>query len=326
MFLLMEQTMAAYIAGHKGMVGAAIKRQLEAQNVEVIARSHEDLDLRNQQSVRNFLKNEKPDFVVVAAAKVGGIHANQNFPADFIYDNLMIECNIINSSFEAGIHRLLFLGSSCIYPRETAQPIPETALLTGPLEPTNEPYAVAKIAGIKMCESYNRQFGTDYRSVMPTNLYGPDDNFHRDNSHVIPGHIRRFHEAKIAEKDEVTIWGSGNPRREFLHFDDMAAASLFVLGLTSDVYQGHTHPMLSHINVGTGKDITICDLSHLVAKVTGYSGAIRFDGTKPDGAARKLLDVSRLSDMGWKASISLEQGLCDTYKWFVRNQDSMRQA
>ncbi|WP_170421427.1 GDP-L-fucose synthase [Ruegeria arenilitoris] len=311
-----------YIAGHRGMVGGAILRQLKARQadgeaLELVTRTHSELDLTDQTAVRAFMQAERPDVVILAAAKVGGIHANNTYPADFIYENLMIECNVIHQAFAAGVRRLLQLGSSCIYPREAAQPMREDALLTGILEPTNEPYAVAKIAGIKLCESYNRQHGVDYRSVMPTNLYGPGDNFHPENSHVLPALIRRFHEAKRDGLDEVVIWGTGKPRREFLHVDDMAEASLFVMDLPQDVYQANTQPMLSHINVGCGHDVSIAELAALIAKITGYSGRIKQDTTKPDGTMRKLMDVSRLAQMGWKARIDLEDGIRETYAWFL---------
>ncbi|MDF3362847.1 GDP-L-fucose synthase [Sulfitobacter sp. Ks41] len=318
-----------YLAGHRGMVGGAILRQLEArsgagEDLTLITRTHAELDLTNQAAVRDFMQAEKPDVVILAAAKVGGIHANNAYPADFIYENLMIECNVIHQAFAAGVTRLLQLGSSCIYPRAVAQPMKEDALLTGVLEPTNEPYAVAKIAGIKLCESYNRQHGTDYRSVMPTNLYGPGDNFHPENSHVLPALIRRFHEAAQAGDDEVQIWGSGKPRREFLHVDDMAEASLFVLDLDRETYDANTQPMLSHINVGTGIDVSIMELAQMVARVTGFQGRITNDPNKPDGTLRKLMDVSRLADMGWRASVDLEKGLQETYDWFIDNQDVIR--
>ena len=315
-----------YIAGHLGMVGKAITRQLtKVDNIQIVKRPSTELDLLDQVAVRDFLQTEKPDVVVLAAAKVGGIHANHTRPADFIYENLMIECNVIHQAFEAGVTRLLQLGSSCIYPKAASQPITESALLTGTLEPTNEPYAVAKIAGIKLCESYNRQHGVDYRSVMPTNLYGPGDNFHSEDSHVVPALIRRFHEAVRDGLDEVCIWGSGSPRREFLHVDDMAAASLFILNLSKELYDKTSEPMLSHINVGTGKDISIFELSQLVASVTGYKGKIVTDPSKPDGTMRKLLDVTRLSNLGWNARIGLEQGLIDTYDWYLKNLHSLRQ-
>ncbi|MBO9399483.1 GDP-L-fucose synthase [Shimia sp. R9_3] len=314
-----------YVAGHRGMVGSAIVRQLEARGeTNITTRTHAELDLTDQAAVCEFMKSEKPDVVVLAAAKVGGIHANNTYPADFIYENLMIECNVIHQAFAAGVTQLLQLGSSCIYPRAVPQPMREDALLTGILEPTNEPYAVAKIAGIKLCESYNRQHGVDYRSVMPTNLYGPGDNFHPENSHVLPALIRRFHEAAQSGTDCVTIWGSGKPRREFLHVDDMAAASLFVLDLPKDIYEANTEPMLSHINVGCGTDISILELAKKVAGVTGFKGEIATDPSKPDGTMRKLMDVSRLANMGWTASIELDRGISETYQWFLSNQDSFR--
>jgi nucleoside-diphosphate-sugar epimerase len=266
--------------------------------------------------VRDFLGAQKPEAVIVAAAKVGGIHANNSFPAEFIFENLVIEANLIHGAFEAGVRRLLFLGSSCIYPRDAPQPLTEDALLTGPLEPTNEPYAIAKIAGIKLCESYNRQYGVDYRSVMPTNLYGPGDQFGTENSHVLPALMARFHEAASEGRDEVVIWGSGTPRREFMHVDDMADACLFVLGLDEAAYRANTRPMLSHINVGTGQDISIAELARLLARVTGFTGRIAFDRSRPDGTPRKLLDVSRLAAMGWRSSIGLEEGVSQTYRWF----------
>ena len=314
-----------YVAGHRGMVGSAIIRQLEAMGAtNIVTRTHAELDLTNQLAVRKFMQLERPDVVILAAAKVGGIYANNTYPAQFIYENLMIECNVIHQAFEAGVTKLLQLGSSCIYPKAAPQPMREDALLTGTLEPTNEPYAVAKIAGIKLCESYNRQYGVDYRSVMPTNLYGPGDNFHPDNSHVMPAFIRRFHEAVQDGLGEVVIWGSGAPRREFLHVDDMAAASLFVLNLSKDIYDDNTVPMLSHINVGTGVDVSILELAQLVAKVTGYHGKISTDPSKPDGTMRKLMDVGRLDKMGWHARIELEQGLADTYDWYLANMQCAR--
>jgi nucleoside-diphosphate-sugar epimerase len=310
--------MKVYLAGHRGMVGAAILRQLQVrQGVELVTRTHAELDLTDQSAVRAFLQAERPDVVILAAAKVGGILANNAYPADFIYENLMIQANVIHQSFAAGVQRLLQLGSSCIYPRLAAQPMREDALLTGVLEPTNEPYAVAKIAGIKLCESYNRQHGTDYRSVMPTNLYGPGDNFHASNAHVLPALMRRFHDAKQAHAPEVVIWGSGAPRREFLHVDDMAAASLFVLDLPKAAYDANTSPMLSHINVGTGSDVSILEAAEMMAKVTGFQGRITLDPTKPDGTPRKLLDVTRLAAMGWRARMPLPQGLEQTYAWFL---------
>ena len=314
-----------YIAGHRGMVGSAIVRQLRAAGeTNIVTRTHSELDLTDQLAVRAFMQAERPDVVILAAAKVGGIHANNAYPADFIYENLMIECNIIHQAFDVGVKKLLQLGSSCIYPKAVPQPMREDALLTGILEPTNEPYAVAKIAGIKLCESYNRQHGVDYRSVMPTNLYGPGDNFHPDNSHVMPALIRRFHEAARDGLAEVVIWGSGTPRREFLHVDDMAAASLFVLNLPKATYDENTDPMLSHINVGTGVDVSIFELAQLIASVTGFKGKISTDHTKPDGTMRKLMDVGRLSQAGWRARIRLEQGLADTYEWYLANAQTVR--
>jgi len=308
------------------MVGGAILRRLQAQDVETLTRSHSQLDLTDQAAVRDFLQAERPDAVVLAAAKVGGIHANNTYPAEFIYENLMIQANVIHQSFAAGVRRLLFLGSSCIYPRAVAQPMAEDALLTGVLEPTNEPYAIAKIAGIKLCESYNRQHGTDYRSVMPTNLYGPGDNFHPENSHVMPAMMRRFHEAARDGLNEVTVWGTGSPRREFLHVDDMAEASLFVMNLDRDAYEANTQPMLSHINVGTGQDVSIRELAELLADVTGFKGRLSFDTSKPDGTPRKLMDVSRLSSMGWTASTDLRGGVEQTYEWFKANEAELRQV
>ena len=318
--------MRIFLAGHKGMVGGAILRKLEGRGASVITRDRHALDLASQAEVQAFLQAEKPDVVILAAAKVGGILANNTYPADFIYENLMIEANVIHQAFTAGVRRLLFLGSSCIYPRDAAQPLREDAILTGPLESTNEPYAIAKIAGIKLCESYNRQHGVDYRSVMPTNLYGPGDNFHPQNAHVLPALMRRFHEAAIAGTEEVVVWGSGTPRREFLHVDDMADASLFVLDLDPATYQAETRPMLSHINVGTGTDVTIAELAGMMAEVTGYTGRIRFDTSKPDGTPRKLLDVTRLTRLGWSASRDLRSGLAETYRWFLAHGADLRQA
>ena len=313
-----------FLAGHRGMVGSAIGRLLERGGHEVVTRSSAQLDLRDQAGVRAFFSDVRPDEVILAAAKVGGIGANSAFPADFIYDNLIIECNVIHEAFRAGTQKLLFLGSSCIYPKAAPQPMTERALLTGPLEPTNEPYAVAKIAGIKLCESYNRQHGVDYRSVMPTNLYGPNDYFHPENSHVLPSLMMRFHDAAQAGVDEVVVWGTGTPRREFLHVDDMAEASLFVSRLPAERYRAATEPMLSHINVGVGSDVTIRVLAELVAKVAGYRGRIIFDATKPDGTPRKLLDVSLLAGLGWSARVALEDGVRDTYDWFLANRAALR--
>lgn len=307
------------------MVGSAILRKLEAAGEATLTRSHAELDLKDQAAVRDFFQSQKPKRVVLAAARVGGIQANNTFPADFIYDNLIMQANVVHQAYEAGVQHLLFLGSSCIYPKLAEQPMREDALLTGLLEPTNEPYAIAKIAGLKLCESYNRQYGTDYRSVMPTNLYGPGDNFHPENSHVLPALIRRFHEAKVEGRSEVVVWGSGTPRREFLHVDDMAEASLFVMNLDRETYERETQPMLSHINVGTGVDITIRELAESVARIVGYRGEIAFDASKPDGTPRKLMDVSRLERMGWTASTSLEDGLHETYEWFLaQGEDGLR--
>lgn len=316
--------MATFIAGHRGMVGGAILRKLQARGENIVTRTHAELDLTNQADVRAFMQTERPSQVILAAAKVGGIHANNTYPAAFIYENLIMEANVIHQAFEAGVRQLLFLGSSCIYPRDVAQPMREDALLTGPLEPTNEPYAIAKIAGIKLCESYNRQHGVDYRSVMPTNLYGPGDNFHPKNSHVLPALIRRFHEAARDQHDEVVIWGTGTPRREFLHVDDMAAASLFVRDLPKAEYAANTQAMLSHINVGSGSDIEIYDLAVKIAAITGFEGRITTDPSKPDGTPRKLMDVSRLATMGWQAQIALDQGLAETYAWFLANAETFR--
>lgn len=315
-----------FIAGHNGMVGSAIIRQLSnAVNVEIIMRSRKELDLTNQQAVLEFFQNEKIDQVYLAAAKVGGIVANNTYPADFIYQNLMIQCNIINSAHLAGIQQLLFLGSSCIYPKLAIQPMKEAALLSGTLEETNEPYAIAKIAGIKLCESYNRQHGRDYRSVMPTNLYGGHDNFNPENSHVIPALLRRFHDAKLNNDKEVVAWGSGKPMREFLYVDDMASASIHVMNLDKVTYDANTEPMLSHINIGTGVDCTIRELVETVAKVVGFEGEIKFDATKPDGAPRKLMNVDRLKSLGWEYSVDLEKWLKLSYEWFLNNQQGFRQ-
>ncbi|MCY1686345.1 GDP-L-fucose synthase [Yersinia enterocolitica] len=314
-----------FVAGHRGMVGSAIVRQLKGRSdIELILKARAELDLMSQSAVQAFFTAEAIDEVYLAAAKVGGIQANNNYPAEFIYENLMIECNIINAAHMAGIHKLLFLGSSCIYPKMADQPMSESTLLTGVLEPTNEPYAIAKIAGIKLCESYNRQYNRDYRSVMPTNLYGENDNFHPDNSHVIPALLRRFHEAKMRNDNEIIVWGSGEPMREFLHVDDMAAASIYVMELADDIYAANTQPMLSHINVGTGIDCTIRELAETIAQVVGFSGKLVFDSSKPDGAPRKLMDVSRLDKLGWRYQISLEKGLKMTYQWFLDNQNNFR--
>lgn len=313
-----------YVAGHRGMVGSAIVRNLQAKGFSsIVTRTHAQLDLTNQADVQAFFESEKPDQVYLAAAKVGGIYANNTFPAEFIYQNLMMEANVIHQAFTSGVQKLLFLGSSCIYPKLAHQPMSEDALLTGKLEATNEPYAIAKIAGIKLCESYNRQYGKshgiDYRSVMPTNLYGPGDNYHPENSHVIPALIRRFHEAKIANAAEVLIWGTGAPRREFLYVDDMAAASIFVMDLDKAIYESNTQLMQSHINVGFGSDVTIAELAHAVANATGYLGDIQFDASKPDGAPRKWMDSSRLNKLGWQAKVDLHLGLTLAYADFQKN-------
>ncbi len=309
-----------YIAGHGGLVGSAIVRQLESRGfTNLLMRTHKELDLTNQAQVQSFFSQEKPDYVILAAGKVGGIHANNTYPADFIYQNIMIEANTINSAYEHKVKRLLFLGSTCIYPRAVEQPMREDAILTNVLESTNEPYALSKIAGIKLCESYNRQHDTDFRSVMPTNLYGINDNFHPENSHVIPALMRRFHEAKINNDKEVSVWGTGNAMREFLYVDDMAEASLFVLGLDKGAYQSNTQPMLSHINIGTGKDVTIREMAETMKQVTGFKGKLTFDTAKPDGAPRKLIDVTRLENMGWSYSVNLEDGLAKTYNWYLEN-------
>jgi len=314
-----------FVAGHRGMVGSAIVRALGRKGYRhIITRNHSALDLFDQAAVRSFFKNETVDVVVIAAAKVGGIHANNTYPAEFIYQNIMIEANLIHQAHVSGVKRLLFLGSSCIYPKLAPQPMPESALLTGTLEPTNEPYALSKIAGIKLCESYNRQYGVDFRSVMPTNLYGPNDNFHSENSHVVPAMMRRFHEARLNGKESVAIWGTGKPKREFLHVDDMAAASVHVLEVEKDIYNASCSPMCSHLNVGAGRDCTIRELAETMAEVVGFSGKLIFDTSKPDGTPRKLLDVSKLSQIGWKASISLREGLKSTYSWYLENMGSLR--
>nr|ARO72984.1 GDP-L-fucose synthetase [Escherichia albertii] len=314
-----------FVAGHKGMVGAAIVRQLtQRSDIELLLRDRSQLDLLDSAAVNQFIGQEKPDQIYLAAAKVGGIIANNTYPAEFIYQNLMIEANIIHAAHCHGVQKLLFLGSSCIYPKMASQPIQEDELLSGILESTNEPYAIAKIAGIKLCESYNRQYGRDYRSVMPTNIYGPNDNFHSENSHVIPGLMKRFHQAKMNNAPKVVVWGSGKVRREFLHVDDMAAASIYVMEVERSVWQANTEEMLSHINVGTGVDCTIRDLANMIAKITGYKGRIEFDASKPEGTPRKLLCVERLAKLGWRYSIDLQSGLQDTYTWFLNNQNMLR--
>lgn len=320
----MDKNSKIYVAGHRGLVGSALMRQLAAQGyTNIITRTHAELDLTNQASVNAFFEQEKPDYVFLAAAKVGGIHANSSFPAEFIYKNLMIEANVINEAYKTNVKRLLFLGSSCIYPRLAQQPMSESALNTGSLEPTNEPYAIAKIAGIKLCESYNRQYGTDYRSVMPTNLYGQNDNFDLNNSHVIPALIRKFHEAKSRNDKSVTVWGTGNAKREFLHVDDMADASIYILSLDKDIYEANTQSMLSHINVGTGVDVTIRELAEIVSEVVGFEGEINFDSSKPDGPPRKLLNISLLNNLDWRAGINLREGLTATYEWFLMTRNAM---
>ncbi len=320
----MSSQQKIYVAGHRGMVGSAIVRHLLAQGIQtsqIVTRTHAELDLTNQLAVQQFFAQEKPTQVYLAAAKVGGIHANNTYPADFIYQNLMMQANVIEAAFQNGVQKLLFLGSSCIYPRMAQQPMREDALLTGTLEPTNEPYAIAKIAGIKLCESYNRQYGAshgvDYRSVMPTNLYGPGDNYHPENSHVIPALIRRFHEAKLANAPSVAIWGTGTPRREFLYVDDMAAASVHVMQLPKATYDQYTTPMQRHINVGSGSDVTIAEVAQAIAQTVGFTGQIEFDTSKPDGAPRKWMDSSRLNALGWQAKVDLQQGLAAAYQEFL---------
>ena len=316
-----------YVAGHRGMVGSAIVRQLKAQGYDnIVTRTRSELDLCSQQSVADFFASEKPNVVYLAAAKVGGIHANNTYPAQFIYENLMMQSNIIHQAYRNGVKKLLFLGSSCIYPKMATQPMIENELLNGYLEPTNEPYAIAKIAGIKLCESYNRQYDVDYRSAMPTNLYGTNDNFHPQNSHVIPAMMRRFHDAVESNAPEVVIWGSGTPMREFLHVDDMAAASIFICNLDSETYNEFTDERCSHINVGTGIDCTIKELAETLARVTGFKGKLVFDTSKPDGTPRKLMNVDRLKKLGWSASIQLEEGLTQTYEWFKENVLELREA
>lgn len=314
-----------YLAGHRGMVGSAILSQLSNSGYQnLVVRTHAELDLTDQAAVKDFLQQERPYHVILAAAKVGGIQANNSYPAEFIYQNLMVEANVVHQAWAAGCQQMLYLGSSCIYPKLAAQPMQESALLTGLLEPTNEPYAIAKIAGIKLCESYNRQYGTDYRSVMPTNLYGPNDNFHLENSHVIPAMIRKFHDAKLMQAANVTLWGTGKAMREFLHVDDMAAACLHVMGLSKADYGSSTDPMLSHINVGTGEDVTICELAETIRQVVGYEGGIAWDASKPDGSPRKLMDASKLKSLGWQPQIGLAEGLSETYRWFVEHHDEYK--
>ena len=323
--LMIDLNAKIYIAGHRGMVGAAIVKQLtDAGHQNLIMRSHAELDLTDQAAVREFMQQERPDVVILAAAKVGGIHANNEYPAEVIYQNLMIESNIIHQAWAVDCQNLLFLGSSCIYPKLAEQPMQEGALLTGILEATNEPYAIAKIAGIKLCESYNRQYGTDYRSIMPTNLYGHHDNFHLENSHVIPAMIRKFHDTKVNQSATVTLWGTGTAKREFLHVDDMAAARSHIINLTKEQYQRNTAPMLSHLNVGTGIDVTIKELAETIQEVVGFKGNIVWDSTKPDGTPRKLMNVDKIKALGWQAKINLRDGLSDTYQWFLDNQDAFR--
>lgn len=320
----MNRTSKIYVSGHRGMVGSAILRRLEADGFNnIVVRTHDELDLTNQDAVSTFFKEERPDQVYLAAAKVGGIYANNTYPAEFIYQNLMMEANAIHAAWLYGVKKLLFLGSSCIYPKMVEQPMREDALLTGPLEPTNEPYAIAKIAGIKICESYNRQYGVDYRSLMPTNLYGPGDNYHPENSHVIPALIRRFHEAKISSKPDVIIWGTGTARREFLYVDDMATASVLVMNLSKSVYDQYTSPMQSYINVGYGNDVTIADLAHAISDAIGYSGDIKFNTSKPDGTPRKLMDSRKLNSLGWKPNVNLQYGLKKTYVDFVAHTENL---
>lgn len=314
-----------YVAGHRGMVGSAIVRQLQAAGYRnIVTRTHSELDLTDQIAVRDFMQSEQPDQVILAAAKVGGIHANNEYPAEFIYQNLMIEANVIHQTWSADCSKLLFLGSSCIYPKFAEQPMQESSLLTGVLEPTNEPYAIAKIAGIKLCESYNRQYGTDYRSVMPTNLYGENDNFHLENSHVIPAMIRKFHDAKVSDSKTVTLWGTGAAMREFLHVDDMAAACIHVMQLPLSDYQATTSPMSSHINVGTGEDISIRQLAETIQRVVGFTGEIVWDSSKPDGTPRKLMDSTKLRGLGWMPKVDLETGLKNTYEWFIEHQGQFK--
>jgi len=312
-----------FVAGHKGMVGSTILRNLkEIGQAQFITRSHAELDLTNQAAVNTFFEQQMPDQVYLAAAKVGGIHANNSYPAEFIYQNLMIEANVIDAAFRFGVKKLLFLGSSCIYPKLASQPMREEVLMTGALEPTNEPYAISKIAGIKLCESYNRQYNTDYRSVMPTNLYGPGDNYHSENSHVIPALIRRFHEAKLNKAPSVSVWGTGSPKREFLYVQDMADACIRVMSLDKSTYEKHTHPMLSHINIGSGFETSIKELAETICKVTNYKGQINFDSSKPSGSTRKLIDSSILNEIGWLARVKLKEGLIETYEDFKKTISS----
>jgi GDP-L-fucose synthase len=321
----MNKTPKIYVAGHRGMVGSAIVRKLRVAGFDnIVFRTHAELDLTNQDEVNAFFREERPNQVYLAAAKVGGIHANNTYPAEFIYENLMVQNNVVHAAWQHGVQKLLFLGSSCIYPRMVEQPMSESALLKGTLEPTNEPYAIAKIAGIKLCESFNRQYGVDYRSVMPTNLYGPGDNYHSENSHVIPALIRKFHEAKVLNKSDVIIWGTGTPRREFLYVDDMAAASVHVMSLDKSVYDQYTSPMQSHINVGYGDDVTISDLARVVGETVGYSGETKFDTSKPDGMPRKLMDSARLNSLGWNPQVDLKNGLKKAYEDFLAHADSLR--
>jgi GDP-L-fucose synthase len=314
-----------YVAGHRGMVGTAIVKALTAEKQNnILVRTHAELDLTDQSAVRTFFEIERPDQVYLAAAKVGGIYANNTYPAEFIYENMMIEANVIHQAFKSGVKKLLFLGSSCIYPKLASQPMREDALMIGKLEPTNEPYAIAKISGIKLCESYNRQYGVDYRSVMPSNLYGIGDNYHEENSHVIPALIRRFHEAKLNNLSKVLIWGTGKPKREFLYVDDMASASIYIMNLEKSIYDVHTKPMQSHINIGYDDDVAIAELANLIAQTVGYDGDINFDKSKPDGAPRKLMDSSLLKSMGWQPKISLQRGLQLAYDDFIMNSNIPR--
>lgn len=309
-----------FVAGHKGMVGSALVRRLASQEgVQILTRERSELDLLNQEQVNDFFHQNRIDQVYLAAAKVGGIHANNSYPAEFIYQNLQVQSNVIHAAHITDVQKLLFLGSSCIYPKQAQQPMTENALLSGYLEPTNEPYAIAKIAGIKLCESYNRQYGRDYRSVMPTNLYGPNDNYHPENSHVVPALIRRFYEAVNDGEEEIVIWGTGTPRREFMHVADMASACVHIMNLMQPIYQSHTSSMCSHVNVGTGKDCTIRELAETIADISGYKGQLIFDVSKPDGMPRKLLDVSKLRELGWESTIDLKDGLRDAYRWYVES-------